>query len=565
MDSITTININGTPVEVKNGRVEYTFVSDGNPITINELQACLGDTHLQHIQLEQNGAATEFQAPSVGEHMLNRWFRDFNQLKFDMYDNEGLRTSKLLMNNQLLDVHFSELLKGEGTKDSYFTQTASVIQQLLTDQRNGLESRITQTASSLQVQITDAVNEMGSRITLTEEGVSIQLADLKEGLLNEITTTANGLRSEISTTDKNLRSLITQTANGIAVDISNAESRMSTKITATEKSLQSEISSADKGVRSLITQTESSLTQKISSTDGRVSTLSSSLNGLVYRLGTDTKVAQIVLNDYSFKRELSNATADNITISQVEQSAKSVTNQILRDGSAITQLNLSPTGVKIKGSLITLDGNTYMTNAFARSLMVDRLTANDMTAFMGKFSYIIANNLDVNNISGNRTEFIQSLWRSAFKYVYIDGTGVEVQRTDGTTSVRLDDTGMSLFNLHGAHAGRIGVAKWVGTTRPVLRLSSQQGTDISFGVYGTDSYVSAMRIDGDSKRTIRFNSDLMFSNDSIGIKWYENYFDGVRGVYIMNTSYATSGKIFLSIDGRVAISTRAGVSTWFTP
>ena len=77
------------------------------------------------------------------------------------------------------------------------------------------------------------------------------------------------------------------------------------------------------------------------------------------------------------------------------QNAIRTSNEKAKD--LLTAINLAPNGVQIKGELISLDGNTHMTNAFARNLITQKLASDDVTAFVGKFDTAIINKLVANN------------------------------------------------------------------------------------------------------------------------------------------------------------------------
>ena len=100
----------------------------------------------------------------------------------------------------------------------------------------------------------------------------------------------------------------------------------------------------------------------------------------------------------------------------------------LKSGDDIkTQINATTSGIRLQGKTIQLDGNTVMNNAFARSLMVDKLVAADVTAFTGKFHKIIANNIDVNNISGTKSTFLESAWTGLNSRAYIDSRRIRIE------------------------------------------------------------------------------------------------------------------------------------------
>lgn len=245
-------------------------------------------------------------------------FRNLSGIHFDMYDEKGLRKSELILNNKLLDIQFSEQLQGSGTSQSYFTQTAGAIQQMLKNQKTGIENTITQTASGL--------------------------------------------------------------------------------------------------------------TQRIASTDGRVSSLTSTLDGLTYRLGTNDKVAQIVLNNSAFQLKLSEATGGT----EVSQTARSITLRILQDGTAVNYLNMTPSGTRLHSKLLHISGQTLIDNGVIKNAHIGDLSATKITTGTLNAGNVRIINLDAMSITSRRGEFIQAGFTALNSRLTINGMRLRVDGYDGS-------------------------------------------------------------------------------------------------------------------------------------
>lgn len=120
----------------------------------------------------------------------------------------------------------------------------------------------------------------------------------------------------------------------------------------------------------------------------------------------------------------------------------------------IASINMTKGVTKISNDLIQLDGNTVMDNAFAKKLLVDTLKANDVTAFVGKYSNLIAQNLDVNNLSGNLAKLGQAIFDGKNSRVRIDPTGMQVMTTSGDYSTKFGDNGIEIWRS-GSHTGSV--------------------------------------------------------------------------------------------------------------
>lgn len=119
----------------------------------------------------------------------------------------------------------------------------------------------------------------------------------------------------------------------------------------------------------------------------------------------------------------------------------------LKSGEDIkAEINASTDGLRLAGKTIDLDGDVRMNNAFARKVVVEQMQARDVTAFMGKFGRIVANNMDANAITVNRAEFVRSGWNAINSRISIDGKGVKAKHKDGSITTLGPD---GLFHQRG--------------------------------------------------------------------------------------------------------------------
>ena len=168
-------------------------------------------------------------------------------------------------------------------------------------------------------------------------------------------------------------------------------------------------------------------------------------------------------------------------------------------GDILSQLNVNSGGVKIQGKLIHLDGNVTMNNAFARKLMVENLTATDITAFMGKFGNIIASNLDANKITTNMITAIEGAFLSANGSVNISRNQIEINM-GSATKMTLNTSGLHYTDSAGNLIGWLGRAGTSsnGVYGAVLNLSVARGKRLTLGYDAgkNGTYKNALMFDG---------------------------------------------------------------------
>lgn len=108
--------------------------------------------------------------------------------------------------------------------------------------------------------------------------------------------------------------------------------------------------------------------------------------------------------------------------------------------------------IYLDAETVAFSGKAFIPNAAIVDLRADKITAGTLNA--SKVSII---NLDVNRLTGNKTEFVKSFWRSAYgNYVNIDYSGMRV--TYGNTTTEFNSHGMEITAV-GESIGGIG---WQG-------------------------------------------------------------------------------------------------------
>lgn len=148
-----------------------------------------------------------------------------------------------------------------------------------------------------------------------------------------------------------------------------------------------------------------------------------------------------------------------VAITAVKNELNTAINLRVQKNELLSQINLQAGHTLIQSNKIYLDaesvvfsGKAFIPNAAIVDLRADKITAGTLNA--SKVSII---NLDVNRLTGNKTEFVKSFWRSAYgNYVDIDYSGMRV--TYGNTTTEFNSHGMEITAV-GELIGGIG---WQG-------------------------------------------------------------------------------------------------------
>ena len=276
------------------------------------------------------------------------------------------------------------------------------------------------------------------------------------------------------------------------------------------------MASRDGSIKSQLDQLASGFNRTVkdyqSETETRLSQLSNGFNQTVtdYKNGTNSQITQLsdLINEKVTKSDVETIighSGDNIWLQIKDRVQTTASGSKMTGEEIVTAINLATGYAKIQSDKIILDGNTYMTNAFAKNLLTNKLTANDVSAFSATFNKVIANNLDVNNLTGNFAQFIQALFNGKNSKVKIDGSGMQVLRNDGSYSTAFGDNGISIYRS-GQHTGSIESLNATDKTGPYvgmksMSLTAQPDSYLSLSYYslGDETYYRGLSLGGDGR------------------------------------------------------------------
>src|SRR5699024_8808525 len=187
------------------------------------------------------------------------------------------------------------------------------------------------------------------------------------------------------------------------------------------------------------TQTFDSFSQTVTDIDGRVSKQEQTVSGMqsvVYDPETGLS---------SLNTQLANLIQVAVTGEEMTGAISVLENNInlrVEKGDVINQINISDENILIQANKImalgdvVVDGKLTITDEFiAPNAQIDGAKIADATIGSAKIA-----SLDVDKLSGNTTNFIQSAWNSINGNITIDADAINMRRTDGSYSAKLTTT-----------------------------------------------------------------------------------------------------------------------------
>lgn len=422
------MKINLNDLDFIDGKYSYTFTPSEDLPSIQLESDCLGDLKLNHIQVENNSTATDFVAPMVYDEPLSGVFKDIKELRLEMtdVDNSNLWSMIRLNSEQMLmQYHENEFKTALNQTARYLTalledkdnlarlvMTAERFNNLMTSRDGKIKSQFDQLSDTFSTRIENLEDDTNSQFIQLSRGFKTTVDDLREERSTALKQLSSGFEATVSDYQSDTEAKIIQLSNGIDQTIKDYQSETETRISQLSSGFNQTVRNYKNGTDSQITQLSNLINQKVSA--GQVETI----------------IGQ---------------SGDKIWL-QIKDKVQTTTSGSKMTGDEIiTAINLATGYAKVKSDKIILDGNTYMTNAFAKNLLTNKLTANDVSAFSATFNKVIASNLNINYLTGNYAQLIQAMFNGKNSKVKIDGGGMQVLRNDGSYSTAFTDNGIDIF------------------------------------------------------------------------------------------------------------------------
>ena len=254
---------------------------------------------------------------------------------------------------------------------SQITQTASDIRLEVKNTKEGLESSINQTASEIKMTVAssgDVWDTSGYTIAITSYGTPDSVLDSsggkvypaskykgkyyldqKTGYLYLSDGSSWKKAAALKKVSQVLQASIDVTAEKITSEVSRAtgnEEKLSSKITQTAEEIREEVSNTKDGLQSQITQTAESIKSEVSRAKGVEEKMS-------------TKIQQTAESIELLSQKGSDMQAS------IEINANEITSKVSKK-SAISEINQSAEGIKIKAKLLELKGSMEITGGYMR-------------------------------------------------------------------------------------------------------------------------------------------------------------------------------------------------------
>lgn len=198
------------------------------------------------------------------------------------------------------------------------------------------------------------------------------------------------------------------------------------------------------GLQALITTSVNGILEQFVDSKGNLQTDTATVAGkILARVKSATSE--------SLREQLPGLIRDSVTTehfkSVVQQSGDNIISAIQdKGGGVVSAINQSPDGVQVKGKLISLDGETKMTNAFAKTLVTEKLTSSDVKSFASTFASSFIGGLTADTVATRelRAKLIQTDVLRAYKG-YVGGFQIGVHEKGDQRSNYL--TGANSFNV----------------------------------------------------------------------------------------------------------------------
>ncbi|OOL80482.1 hypothetical protein BWX42_00590 [Dolosigranulum pigrum] len=424
---------------------------------------------------------------------------------------------------QTLDAHATRLQGVEGSVSSH-TQTLQVFQNKLEDAEGNISSN-TQLIKGFNRRVEDVDGRLtqvsetidGVRTTVknqAEQYTDTALANLKRteikniqgsvsemeqsienfrqtlrtasGDVSQVEQTIRGIREDFEAADREVQASFERTIGGMETRIKkDNESYTDTAIAGLKKT---EIKDLD-GRVTTATQTVDGFSRRIRDAEGAINTVQENVQGYDRRVqgveesysqlsqtvggltttvhghnGLQSRVTQLAdqlsskvsSDDFSTHLSQYSDTIWAAVRSRVPSSSGKMTGKEI-----ISAIRLDTSGVKISGSKVQITGETSIDDAVIKSGHIHSLNADKITAGTLNAARVRVINLDANNITGNKTHFVQSNWNNINDRVQITSAGIEMVNSGAWRKTIYTATGLEMFRGRGAgdNAGVIGYFK----------------------------------------------------------------------------------------------------------
>ena len=463
--------LNGMQTNIRNGADEYTDTELAK-LRRTEIQNLDGRISTATQTLDAHATRLQGVEGSVSSHT-----QTLQGFQNKLEDAEG----NISTNTQLIN-GFNREVEDVGERLTRVSETIDGVRTTVRDEANSYTD-----TELAKLRRTEIKNIQGSVSTMEQSIENFrQTLRTASGDFSQVEQTISGIREEFEAADREVQASFERTLDGMETRIKN--SNKSYTDTAIAGLKQTEIQSLD-GRVTTATQTVDGFSRRIKDAEGAISTVRQNVQGYDRRIqgveesysqlsqtvggltttvhghnGLQSRVTQLAdqlsskvsSDDFSTHLSQYSDTIWAAVRSRVPSSSGKMTGKEI-----ISAIRLDTSGVKISGSKVQITGETSIDNAVIKSGHIHSLNADKITTGTLNAARVRVINLDANNITGNKTKFVQSTWNNINDRVQITSAGIEMINSGAWRKTTYTATGLEMFRGRGAgdNAGVIGYFK----------------------------------------------------------------------------------------------------------
>ena len=463
--------LNGMQTNIRNGADEYTDTELAK-LRRTEIKNLDGRISTATQTLDAHATRLQGVEGSVSSHT-----QTLQGFQNKLEDAEG----NISTNTQLIN-GFNREVEDVGERLTRVSETIDGVRTTVRDEANSYTD-----TELAKLRRTEIKNIQGSVSTMEQSIENFrQTLRTASGDVSQVEQTIRGIREDFEAADREVQASFERTLDGMETRIKNAnESYTDTAIAGLK---QTEIKSLD-GRVTTATQTVDGFSRRIKDAEGAISTVRQNVQGYDRRIqgveesysqlsqtvggltttvhghnGLQSRVTQLAdqlsskvsSDDFSTHLSQYSDTIWAAVRSRVPSSSGKMTGKEI-----ISAIRLDTSGVKISGSKVQITGETSIDNAVIKSGHIHSLNADKITTGTLNAAQVRVINLDANNITGNKTNFVQSNWNNINDRVQITSAGIEMINSGAWRKTIYTATGLEMFRGRGAgdKAGVIGYFK----------------------------------------------------------------------------------------------------------
>ncbi|WKF67304.1 gp58-like family protein [Streptococcus equi] len=540
----------------QDGRMHYTFVAQDDNQKVRLASNCLGTAHFNQLMIERGDKATDYVAPVVieGTGQSTGVFKSLEELLSglqsinleltDTQDSKLWSKIKLTTNGMLREYHHDHI-------SAEIVETADGIAKRIADDTGQKLALINETIKGVKREYQDADRQLSSSYQASIEGLKAQLANDKIGLQAEIKLSAQGLSQKYDDQIRQLYSKIKTTSSGTTEAYESKLEGLRAEFTRSNQGMRTELESQISGLRSVQQSTAKQISQEIRDRTGAVSRVQQDLNSYQRRLasaednyssllqtvnglqstvsdprnGVESRLTQ--LNDL-IKTKVSKGDVETTIAQSYDKIALAIRDKLpaskMTGSEIISAINLDRSGVKITGKNITLDGNSYISNAVIKDAHIANMDAGKINT-----GYLNANRIATEAITGDKIKmdyaFFNKLTANEGYFRTLFAKDIFATSVQAVTLSASKITGGILAATNGASRWNLNTA------------------DIDFNRNATINFNSSnnalMRKKGESTGFLHFNDDS-YGGVYVGLGVTSNY----EGIKSQNTIRFAGIRVF---------------------